>query len=86
MKDFIQKNFPELLLTVLMGATVIVMLFAIHWHDDSTIKWCEGFIGGLAYSLTTSINSMRAAHAVTPNTTVTSTESVRVTDPNATKP
>ena len=86
MKDFIQKNFPELLLTFLILIIGIVMLFSIHWHADHSVTWCEGMIAGIVLALTTTLNSLRAPHASGPNSTVstlTSTESVKSPDPNA---
>ena len=83
MKDFLQKNFPELLLTLILLVVGIVLICAIHWHDSETIQWCQNLIGGIVLALTAVLNSLKAPHASGPNSTVTSTESVKATDPNA---
>ena len=59
MKDFIQTNFPELLLTLIIIALVVVLLFAIHWHDDSTASWARTSIAGVILSIATLFNSLK---------------------------
>jgi len=69
-KDFVQTNFPELLLTLILVATVIVLLASIHWHDDTTAAWARSLIGAIVVGITTLINSLKQPK---PNGTVTST-------------
>ena len=77
MKDFIQKNFPELLLTLIILVLGIILVLAIHWHDPETIAWCQNLIGGIVLALTAVLNSLKAPHTSGPNSTVISTETTQ---------
>lgn len=59
MKDFIQNNFPELLLSLIIVVLAVVLLFCIHWHDESAANWARNTIGAVIVGITTLINSLK---------------------------
>lgn len=59
MKDFIQANFSEFILTVVIVCAVIVLLFAIHWHDETTSAWARGLITSVVLALAATLNTMK---------------------------
>jgi hypothetical protein len=81
MKDFIQTNFAELLLLVILLALMICLLFFIHWHDNTASTWAMNTIGAVIVAMTTLINSLKRP---LPNGSVT--ETVSTTPPPEKKP
>ncbi len=73
MKDvgnFIQTNFGELLLALIIVGLVFVLIMSIHWHDDSTAAWARGAISGVILSIATLLSKLKMPE---PNGTVTMT-------------
>lgn len=59
MKEFIQDNFSEFILSLIILCTVVVLLFAIHWHDTATADWARSLIGGVVLALSATINTIK---------------------------
>ena len=77
MRDFVQTNFPELLLSLIAVGLVIVLVFSIHWHDDTTAAWARSSIGAVIVGITTLINSMKQPKPNGSITTTTHTDSTK---------
>lgn len=73
MKDFIQSNFPELLLATILLILAAVLLFCIHWHADHAAEWAMTTITSVIVGLSTLINSIRQPK---PNGTSTVTTTI----------
>ena len=81
-KDFIQDNFPELLLALIGVCLVIVLLLSIRWHDDTTAGWARSSITAVIVGITTLINAIKQPK---PNGTATITTTTTADKPTEEK-
>jgi hypothetical protein len=63
MKDFLQNNFPELLLSGVIIVLAIVLLFSVHWHDETTASWARNTIGAVIVGISTLLNALKQPRA-----------------------
>lgn len=71
LRDFVQTNFAELLLSVIILIIAIVLCFCIHLHADEVAKWCMATITAVIMGLLTLLNSIKQPK---PNGTTTVSE------------
>lgn len=59
MKEFLQNNFPEFVLTLFFVIVGVILIFSIHWHDNEAGKWCMNTMTAIIVGLTAILNSIR---------------------------